>query len=121
MIEAATADPSERTKLNVRDSDGTLILIKSVPIGEGTQLTIDEAKRLSKPLLVINLNKQGNNEVICEWLQKSNIKVLNVAGPRASESVDIYNAACQVLKQCLVSITRAPQAPLKKPPRGWLF
>src|SRR5437660_8666127 len=51
---AETPSPSyrQRTRWNVRDSDGTLILVRGRPTG-GTALTLASARRLGKPVLVV--------------------------------------------------------------------
>lgn len=46
----------KRTELNVRDSDGTLIIVKDVPDG-GTFYTIEMANKHKKPHLIFNLSK----------------------------------------------------------------
>lgn len=106
LMEASTSDPSERTKLNVRDSDGTLIFIKTATISEGTQLTQEEAERLAKPLLVVNLSESTDAAVIQEWLDSKDIHVLNIAGPRESQSPGIYQDVCLVLRNFL-TLTKA--------------
>src|SRR3989338_2362120 len=78
LTETNTAELAERTKLNARDSDGTLILIKAESLGEGTQLTMDEAKRLKKPLLTINLSKDDYSNVLSDWIIQNNIRILNI-------------------------------------------
>ena len=69
--------------LNVRDSQGTLILTKSTPTG-GTALTIKKAVELDKSYLVVDLDKDCNLEIVKKWLVDSCIDTLNVAGPRES-------------------------------------
>src|SRR5262245_2006637 len=56
-----TETPSEhypqRTEWNVRDADGTLVLIRGQP-QRGSALTIAVAERLAKPKLVVDLSQQ---------------------------------------------------------------
>lgn len=99
LVETATREPSERTKLNVKDSDGTLVFIKTLPIDKGTQLTITEAKKFNKPLLVFTLNLSNDIDSIHEWLTCYNIQTLNVAGPRESQNPGIYDDTCALLHQ----------------------
>src|SRR3990167_9117872 len=87
LKEANTINPDERTKLNIRDSDGTLIIVPSWPlpneIKDGTRLTIADAKRQKKPYLIVNLTeKQQASHIILDWIHQHNIKVINIAGPR---------------------------------------
>ncbi|CAG8496205.1 5449_t:CDS:2 [Ambispora gerdemannii] len=78
---------SERTKLNVKDSDGTLILIPgSTAVITGTALTIQEAQAKEKPCLIVDLSKELDDNLLGRWIKENNIKVLNIAGPRESSS-----------------------------------
>jgi hypothetical protein len=88
----------QRTEWNVRDSDGTLVLTHGRP-DRGTALTIDLAQRHGKPLLVLDLADHPRVEQVHEWAARNGVRVLNVAGPRASSSPGIYAAAMQFLRQ----------------------
>lgn len=103
LVETVTQEPCERTKLNVKDSDGTLVFIKTLPLDKGTQLTITEAKILNKPLLVFTLNPSNDIESILEWLTCYTIQTLNIAGPRESQNPGIYDDTCTLLRQLLSS------------------
>ncbi|MEA2063566.1 MAG: putative molybdenum carrier protein, partial [Gemmatimonadota bacterium] len=46
-----------RTRCNVRDSDGTLVITRGVPSG-GTAYTIDAADWIGRPCLVIDLDRE---------------------------------------------------------------
>lgn len=89
----------QRTAWNVRDSDGTLILLRDEPEG-GTALTVDEAHARNKPLLQIEISN-SEPRVIGQWVEENNIEVLNVAGPRASESPGVYAAAKSLVSRLL--------------------
>ena len=98
--EMETESYSERTEQNIIDSDGTLILSHGQLMGNSA-LTARLAKKHSRPCLHIDLN--GTNafkaaQDINRWIQESGMKVLNVAGPRASEDPGIYDDAYKVLK-----------------------
>jgi hypothetical protein len=102
LVEATTANPDERTKLNIRDSDGTLIIVPSWPllekIKDGTLLTIAEAQRLKKPYLIFSLtDKEHNSNIIKKWVQDYYIEVLNIAGPRESNSPGINEKTREAL------------------------
>lgn len=85
-----------RTQLNIRDSDGTLIIVPTFPlpkeITDGTVLTIEEVCTQNKPYLLISLtNSVEDNLSRClAWLKEHGIDTLNVAGPRESSSQGIY-------------------------------
>jgi hypothetical protein len=90
----------ERTRRNVLDSDGTLVLTDGPPTG-GTALTIELANRHGKPCLVLDLADRPEPEAVRNWAQAHDVHVLNVAGPRASEKPGIYSQAAQFLRQTL--------------------
>jgi hypothetical protein len=54
LSETPSADYGQRTEWNVRDSDGTLIL-NSGELAGGTAQTVEIARRLRKPFLVVDL------------------------------------------------------------------
>ena len=96
LKETSSEDYSLRTKQNVRDSDGTLILTVGEPTG-GTALTRTHVETLGKPCLVIDLNQKPTAETVHDWIRTHSIQILNVAGPRASQQPEIYEKATQFL------------------------
>ncbi len=106
LQEATTSDPDERTKLNIRDSDGTLIIVPTFPlpdtIRDGTLLTIEEAKRTGKPHLIIALDeREAAVDTIRSWVDENNIHTLNIGGPRESNSPGVYEDTCELLRALL--------------------
>jgi hypothetical protein len=100
LKETLSDDYSQRTEWNVRDSDGTFVLTHGSPT-EGTAFTIDIAKRLGKPCLVIDLGKHPNESAVWGWVEEHAIRVLNVAGPRESKCPGIYAQASEFLRKIL--------------------
>jgi hypothetical protein len=90
----------KRTELNARDSDGTLIIVKDVPMG-GTLYTIEMAEKYKRPYLVFNLIDNPEITDVTNWIIKNDIHKLNIAGPRASQASDIYDSAYNILQQLL--------------------
>ncbi|MBA2711683.1 MAG: putative molybdenum carrier protein [Tatlockia sp.] len=105
LKETKTANPKERTKLNIHDSDGTLVIVPNWPlekIKDGTVLTIDHAKNLNKPCLIISLNDQKEADYLfIKWIEDNNIEILNIAGPRESNSPGIFKLSCELLLSLL--------------------
>ncbi len=97
LCETPSDEYAQRTAWNVRDSDGTLILIRDEARG-GTALTAEEAKRRGKPLLQTKINDASASDVFA-WADEHGVQVLNVAGPRAREAPGIYAAAKSLLKR----------------------
>jgi hypothetical protein len=100
MRETPSQAYGARTRLNVGDSDATLILIHGQPAG-GTALTIDIAGELGQPLLVADPDDPAANETVMQWLVANRVVSLNVAGPRESIEPGIYGRAAAFLKRLL--------------------
>lgn len=97
LRETPTAEGAERTEWNVRDSDGTLVLFAG-PLRGGTELTVQLAHRLGKPLLVVDLARGEDPAELARWITVLGIRTLNVAGPRESDSRGTYAAALALLR-----------------------
>ena len=111
LAETGTGGYEERTRLNVRDSDATLILSQGPLPGktaDGTALTLEWAETLAMPCLVVDLSQPADIEGIAEWLGVSAVRVLNVAGPRESTSPGIYAKASEFLSAVLDLIPPRP-------------
>ena len=100
LQETVSSDYSERTKLNIKDSDGTLILVSEIPIKvtDGTLLTMEEAKNTGKPSLIVDLSQPPDISSLLAWIEKNNIQTLNIGGPRESQSPGIYQKSLKFLE-----------------------
>jgi hypothetical protein len=88
LTETETPEYPARTERNVRQSDGTLIVHRG-PIGGGTELTLRLAQQHGKPYLLVDLDAPLPAEEVARWIGENTIEVLNVAGPRESQSPGI--------------------------------
>lgn len=102
MTETPTAEYSQRTEWNVRDSDATLVLTRGQPSG-GTALTIELAQRLAKPHLVVDLDAHPDVSAVQAWIERGKVGVLNVAGPRESQNRGTQAAASDLLRRVLTT------------------
>lgn len=100
LQETPSRDYAERTEWNVRDADGTLILTRGAPQG-GTALTLEIARRLGRPALVLDLAAARNAGTVRDWLAREGIRVLNVAGPRESAAPGIHAEALSLIQMVL--------------------
>ena len=103
LIETETPEYKERTRLNVVNSDATLILSNGELAG-GSKLTEELAKRAQKPVLHLDFQRLSSEELMASarrWLDAINPKILNIAGPRASSDVGIYKTAFEFLSELL--------------------
>ena len=97
LRETRGSDPGERTRRNVAEADATLILAPQ-PLCGGTAVTRDWAESLPKILLVIDPNASNAAlAAVAGWLAEHRPQVLNIAGPRESESPGIYRASTTLL------------------------
>lgn len=107
MVETQSAAPSKRTKLNVRESDATLIITRGACEG-GTLLTADTARKAGKPFLVLDVARVSPAEAagaVRMFIERTAPEKLNVAGPRASKVADIYGDAKGILLEALRGFT----------------
>ncbi len=100
LTETESSDPAVRTDSNVRDAQGTLIIV-SGPITGGTALTQRLAAEFGKPHLVVDPQSETSTRMIREWLTEHGIRILNVAGPRESSRPGIYGRAAALLRAVL--------------------
>ena len=101
LREASSQLYQQRTRLNVRDSDATLIITDCNRISRGTALTVKYAIKLCRPCLVVDIEQYDLKEVY-GWLKKKQPLILNVAGPRLSESPESAFHAHKIFKALLV-------------------
>ncbi len=98
------SDPAQRTQWNVRDSDATLVLGAPEGVGAdspGTRMTIDHARLLARPLLIVDA--QSPLRVVA-WLENLGRDLrVNVAGPRRSEWPDGHRRAFDLVRALLTS------------------
>ena len=102
LKETPSAAYAQRTRWNVRDSDGTMALNRGTLSG-GTAMTVELARRLKKPCLILDLDAPADETTIRNWLAASGIEVLNIAGPRESQQSGIYQQASAFLGKLLDS------------------
>lgn len=99
LRETPSADPAQRTRWNVRDSDATLILAAE-PLHGGTALTRSAAQEAGRPVRVVD-PAGGDAAGVRAWLDDLAPAVLNVAGPRESECPGIQDLARRFLREVL--------------------
>jgi hypothetical protein len=109
LKEAKTTNPDERTKLNIEDSDGTLIIVPQLPlpvsIVDGTKLTITHAVEKNKPNLVVDLsNREEAISQISNWVHENDIRVLNIGGPRESSWPGINKETAELLEELFLCL-----------------
>lgn len=110
MRETASAGYPQRTRLNVRDADATLVLARGDPAG-GTAFTIACAEQAGRPWILVDLSApdlEPHVAAVRDWLRDHDVRVLNVAGPRESSSPGIGAEAAAFLRAVLGEEDRVP-------------
>ncbi|MFT3742456.1 MAG: putative molybdenum carrier protein [Gammaproteobacteria bacterium] len=105
---------SKRTIQNIHDADATLVLVPKLPlpknITDGTTLTVEAVQKTNKPFLIIDLSlkMELNIEKVINWFGDNDVKVLNIAGPRESQSPNIYNVSSSFLEALMIQMVILP-------------
>ena len=105
LEEMPSEDYSARTRQNVIDSDGTLI----VNIGEldgGTLKTLRFAEQLRKPHLLLQMDdgvQEASVREFFDWMRRGSIFKVNIAGPRESKRPGIYRLVREFLNRAAAS------------------
>lgn len=102
LHETPSADYAQRTEWNVRDSDATLILFRGRLTG-GSALTSRLAEKYRRPCLEVDLASPSEARAIRAWLRGNGVRVVNVAGPRATLDQDLTAPAGRLLAEVLAS------------------
>ena len=104
LREAESPGYATRTRLNVQDTDATLVL-RMGPATGGTLETMETAHRLGRPMLDIDLEitePAAAARIVVQWLEglftARSLLRLNFAGPRASQAPTCYARAKGVLE-----------------------
>ena len=109
MDELAASGYEERTLKNVLDSDGTAILYRGALEG-GTRLTAEYCQAHKKPCELLNAARLSPDEAareIIAFVAGHGIKVLNVAGPRASKWPGARDYAHSAIEFVLIAFAAA--------------
>lgn len=98
LLETPSRDYEQRTRWNVRDSDGTLIVSRAAELTGGSAYTARCAERLAQPWLHVHPGAD-DPAAIRAFLERHRIRTLNVAGPRTSSDPGIYDCVFGVLER----------------------
>jgi hypothetical protein len=92
----------ERTLKNVEACEGVLVFVDKHP-DKGTFLAIDYAEKLDKPIYVVHLsmNEEDQKIGLLRLMHAHQVKKLNIAGPRESNSPGINKQTKKFLEGLL--------------------
>ena len=121
LREAESSRYTQRTALNVRDSNATLIL-KSGLITPGTKLTIKVCRKRLRYYVICDPSKSFHVPRAVKFIVEQGVEVLNVAGPRESSRPGIYDQSKLFLTDILHFVFQFQQWGIKvwdpKEPKG---
>jgi predicted Rossmann fold nucleotide-binding protein DprA/Smf involved in DNA uptake len=89
LQETPSPNYPQRTEWNVRDSDGTVVFSIGERLSGGPLKTLEFAIKHRKPHLHLPASKDNAASELKKWMQQNNIRVLNIAGPRASKEPEV--------------------------------
>ena len=108
LKELAQGSFAERTRQNVKDSDGSAIIFREELHG-GTERTVRFSENEKRPYQLIDAAKvaaEDAAELVRNFVREEKIATLNVAGPRRSEWPEGYDYALDVLERFLSNVKR---------------
>jgi hypothetical protein len=111
LHQTLSANPAERSRWNVRDSEAVLVLLPpDRGMSRGTDRTVTEAHRIGRPCFVLHGEHGDRDEQVdhvLAWLARYDITgELDVAGPRESEAPGAYHFATDLLDVLLPRVSR---------------
>ena len=110
MLEHASTNYLGRTRRNVMDSHATLVIVTSYPLSGGTLKTRIFCQEAARPHFVVSLGEADAVEKVRKWLGSFFAAehpvpfVLNVAGPRKSQSGGIQKRTRRFLSEVLAEM-----------------
>jgi len=102
----AGAGYPERTRENVLDSDGTVILFREEPTG-GTKSSQKLARSRRKPYLLLDMEQtdiEEASEMTSQFIFEKGLWRINFSGPRASEWPEAHQLAYQLTTRLISKV-----------------
>lgn len=99
LNENGSKNHADRTEANIVAADGTMIFTFGRLTG-GSKLTSELARKYNKPWLHLDLNAEATDYAVKrvrEWLAEHEVKTVNVAGGRETESAGLHGAVKDLL------------------------
>lgn len=99
LLETETKNYPERTRKNVEDADGTVLFSISNTLTGGTLLTQQFAQRFNKPWLHLHPSLQNPAQSLQYFIERWDLRDINIAGPRLSTEPNICKFVEEVLNE----------------------
>ena len=124
LTETSTPKYPARTRMNIRDSDATIIFSSDIN-SKGSLLTTKFCIELKKPYFVILLDEKETklikdsalkiaSQKLLTWLNKIKPEILNIAGTRESHCPGIQKKVKSILAKLLEKSAKEKEWPPKK-------
>ena len=131
LLETTTFLYPARTRMNIRDSDATIIFSSDIN-SKGSLLTTKFCIEMKKPYFTLLLDKKSLNKLnsdyltnnyykISKWLNKIKPNILNIAGTRESHCPGIQKTVFKILDKLLVNSGETIEWPPRRPDTLDLF
>jgi hypothetical protein len=98
LKETPSASYLQRTEWNVRDSDATVLFSIESALTGGSKKTVEFARKHKKPNLHLCAGDKAAAENLRAFVEEHRVKVLNVAGPRASNGPGVGEFVMRTLQ-----------------------
>lgn len=105
LQEHHSPDYPPRTRLNVVESDATILIARN-PDSAGSRLTIELCRKNRRPLFYTRPADIRVDKVVA-WMLDNSVEVLNVAGNRDYDTPVHYEAARQLVVQVAAELAKA--------------
>jgi hypothetical protein len=106
VIELEHGGLEDRTRANVKDSDGTVVIYIDELRG-GTEFTVECCVKQERPhqlIVAAKVSPENAAQLIVDFVREHKIDILNVAGPRQSEWPGGYDYAFRAMDLFLAAV-----------------
>ena len=104
LKETPAAAYIHRTEWNVRDSDATVLVSVESTLTGGSKKTMEFARKHKKPRLQLCAGENAAADKLEAFTEKHRVKILNVAGPRASNEPGVGEFVMSTLDKAFTDI-----------------
>ena len=98
LKETPSASYLQRTEWNVWDGDATVLFSIEPTLTGGSLKTVDFARKHKKPRLHVCAGDNAAADKLKAFTEKHRVKILNVAGPRASKEPGVGDFVIRTLQ-----------------------
>jgi Circularly permutated YpsA SLOG family len=99
LKETPSASYLQRTEWNARDSDATVLFSIEPTLTGGSKKTVEFARKHRKPWFHLCAGEKSSVEKLRAFVEEHRVKVLNVAGPRASKEPKVWEFVIRTLDE----------------------